>query len=314
MRKRRFSSDDSLDMLLDALCNVFGGIILVACLLALLGGGEPEGAVKADESPAGLAVLQATERRLKAAEEELRGLKDLHRKLSKDDDGEAARLAAERDALRQTQERLRAELAAKDTPAEKTGGAASTEDVEKLRKEVRDLEKLIADARAKKLAAELTEKDLLARLEQLKKLLKENADKNTEYVRFPKEKDSGRPFATMILKFGCMYPLTAADGQPFPGVRRKPVPGREKEEAFSATPVPSAGWRLPDDRAAIREYFAAAKRSGCFSAVHLFPDSFEMFRALRPYFAEAGVEFGFEILPQHYLLIFSTTGTKLKEL
>ena len=37
MRRRLSgSSDDSLELLLDTLCNVFGGIVLIACLLAII--------------------------------------------------------------------------------------------------------------------------------------------------------------------------------------------------------------------------------------------------------------------------------------
>jgi hypothetical protein len=36
MRRQRQTSQDSLELLLDTLCNVFGGIILITCLLALM--------------------------------------------------------------------------------------------------------------------------------------------------------------------------------------------------------------------------------------------------------------------------------------
>lgn len=310
MRKLRFHADDSLDMLLDTLCNVFGSIILISCLLALIGNAGPAADSNAGASPAAMAARKSAERRLKAAEEELRGLKDLHLKLSKDDDGELAKLVAERDALRQTRERLRA---GQTTPADKPGAPESAEDIEKLRQEIRELEKRIAEAGVKKHTAELSEKELLARLEQLKELLKEHEGKNIEYVRFPKEQEVSRETVVMILKHGEVYPMYTNEGRDFPGLLRTPLEDDE-DDAFKATPVPSAGWRLSRDVAALRECFAQAKRSGRYAAVHLYPDSFELFRALRPYFAEAGLDFGFQILPQHYVLVFSSKGDKLKKL
>jgi hypothetical protein len=72
--KRRLQSaseSDSLELLLDTLCNVFGGIVLIACLLAIL----PRQEMSSPLMPSESASAEMLERRLIAAREETIRLK-----------------------------------------------------------------------------------------------------------------------------------------------------------------------------------------------------------------------------------------------
>ena len=71
MRKLRPNSEESLDLLLDTLCNMFGGIILISCLLALLTGQKNT----APGNPAEISGAQGRllAERIEAAKSELAG-------------------------------------------------------------------------------------------------------------------------------------------------------------------------------------------------------------------------------------------------
>lgn len=313
MRKLRPHAADSLDMLLDTLCNVFGSIILISCLLALITNTGPTGDSPTDGGGLPLASRETVERRLTAAEETLRGLKELQLKRGQDADGPLAGLVAERDELRRTQERLRADRATAAAPTARPPAGASVEEVEKLRDKVREAEKSATAAGIQKNAAELTEKELLARLEKLKRLLKEQEEgRHVEYVRFPKERDTSKEPFNLILKHGEIFPTHDRDGRPFPGLNRKNIEG--EEDAYSVEPRPSEGWRPGRDLMVLRQLLAAGKRNGHYASIHVYPDSFEVMRALRPLLQEAGLEFGMQILPQHYIMVFSPKGSALKPL
>ena len=67
-RRRALAPADSLDLLLDTMCNTFGGIILIALLVALMPQKQPDG-----EAPSPSLTLY--EQRIAFAEAELAALK-----------------------------------------------------------------------------------------------------------------------------------------------------------------------------------------------------------------------------------------------
>jgi len=74
MKKRRIRGPgDSLDLLLDTICNSFGGIIFIACLVAILARDTPP----ARGSAMAAADAEMLERRIRVAEDDLRQLESL---------------------------------------------------------------------------------------------------------------------------------------------------------------------------------------------------------------------------------------------
>lgn len=309
MRKLRNEAGESLDMLLDALCNVFGSLILISCLLVLMTNGPAatEGGAlvtNADEQT-------LLERRLQAAEQELKGLKKLKLKQATGSDAILAALAAELEALRKTQERLRADKSAVAEADAKPATGDPTAEIDRLRREIRALEEKIANAEVMESAGDATEKDLQNRIARIKDQLKNTVPTAEEQVRFPKEKNITKTPVNMILKYGEIFPLTGMDGQPFPGITREQ---KEGEEGFAARPNQSSGWRPVRNLTQLREVLAAARREGWYMSLYVYPDSFEVFRALREQILETGVDYGFEVLPEHYTMTFGPKGTSPKPL
>ena len=81
MRKPRFNNSDSTGLLLDTVCNVFGGIILIAILVALLAQ-ETESQIPSESINS--AKVQLLERKLDRKMAEVATLKERRSKLEQD--------------------------------------------------------------------------------------------------------------------------------------------------------------------------------------------------------------------------------------
>ena len=169
MRKLRPNSEESLDLLLDTLCNVFGGIILISCLLALLTQ-HTNNIAKSDADASGLKGRLLAERH-EAATNELAALKQLADKLAASGQGEVLKLADERDQLRATQERLRRQ--ASMSPVDDNSTKDPVGEVTVLRSKVNALDLQIADAKARRQAATSKEQDLAARTQRVRSQINE---------------------------------------------------------------------------------------------------------------------------------------------
>ena len=300
MRRLRQNPEESLDLLLDTLCNVFGGIILISCLLAL---------ITHKQSPADPAAGANAEikgrlltERLDAAKQELKGLQTVLEKHKAAGDEDMQKLLVEREQLRATQKSLR-EGAAAD-PVDDGSKNDPTGTIVKLRGEIKALEMKLADAKARNQAAEAKQHDLAARMQQLKSQADENDSKQVEHVRFPKERHTSKLNANIVLKFGEIFPLYDAEGKDFAGVVHDPP----NSDRFKATPQQSHGWKLPEKRKQIMEVLAEYKRDGRYLALYIYPDSFQTFRALKELIHASDLEYGFDLLPEYYILQFVPDG------
>lgn len=301
MRKLRPKSEESLDLLLDTLCNVFGGIILISCLLALLTSNRPV-CPKNDSSDSVVSGRFLADR-LEAATKELAGLQAILDKIKAQGNEDIQKLLVERDQLRATQNRLR--QAAAEEHVDDRSNNDPVGDLTKLRSEVKALDLKIIDGKARTQAAAAKERDLASKLERLKTQIDETEAKRVEYVRFPREHTVAKTGFSIILKYGEVFPVYLADGGAFEGVTRVPL----KAETFTAIPKKAEGWDLVKDRTAILETLASCKRGGVYIAIYVYPDSFETFRSLKELILSSGLEYGFDIWPEHYKSRFGPNGS-----
>ena len=301
MRKLRPSTNESLDLLLDTLCNMFGGIILISCLLALLTHHNTPPPGDPTETTATQGRLLAE--RLDAARTELAGLKKLSKKMKDTGEDKLQALIQERDELRATQERLRKLQATQMTSADGTSKDPAG-DIAELRAQVKALDMRAADAKARKEAALKKGRDLAAKIQSIRSQISDNNAKQTEHVRFPKEREITKSPMNVLLKYGALYPLMDASGDKFPGLTRV----EKADEAFDAIPKKSEGIAMTDI-AAVRRLLASFQRWGGYVSLNVYPDSYETFRALKELILESGLDYGFDVIPEHFIITFSPKGT-----
>ncbi len=301
MRKLRPSTNESLDLLLDTLCNMFGGIILISCLLALLTHHNTPAPGDPTETSTTHGRLLAE--RLDAARTELAGLKKLSKKMKDTGQDRLQALIQERDELRATQDRLRNLQATKLTSADGSSKDPAG-DIAELRAEVKALDMRAADAKARKEAAQKKGRDLAAKVQSIRSQLAANDARQTEHVRFPKEREITKAPINVLLKYGALFPLLDASGDKFPGLTRVD----KGDEKFDAIPRKSEGISMTDT-AAVRRLLASFKRWGGYVSLNVYPDSFETFRTLKELILETGLDYGFDVYPEHYIITFSPKGT-----
>lgn len=301
MRKLRANKDESLDLLLDTLCNVFGGIILISCLLSLLT--QHHSPAPAAPSSITNAQGQLLAERLLAAQNELAGLLKLTAENQAAGQNPLQVLIQERNELQAALDRMRM-LQPSDTNSDTSLPKERVGDLTELRAEVRALEQKIADAKARKQAADEKGRDLAGELQSIRSKTAAEDEKRVEHVRFPKERSISKAPQNILLKYGALYPLQDASGQNYPGITRVP----KKDDAFEAIPKQFEGIPITDI-ATIRRLLASYQHWGGYVSLCVYPDSFETFRTLKALILEARLEYGFEVFPEHYIITFSPRGT-----
>lgn len=307
--KRRLHSNnqDSLDLLLDTLCNVFGGIILIACLLAMLSRPKPE------KQPANEVVDHESgillEKKIEQARAELDGLQKLRAQLQSDDDPSTRPLITELQALKKTAEQKRQERAKQDefaaAEAEQIIRDAGKE-MARLREQEQALEKKLGimnkdteAARQKHAAIQKKLADLQLELESVDQL-------KIEKLRLPRERQIDKSPAPIIVRHGQVFPLFDAIGKPAPGINHVSSP----DGSFTAVPEGGQGLMPLRDAAHLREFLPALVSKNRYLTIYVYPDSYTTFRELKKIIFELGLEYGLDLCTEHRVLIFNASGAK----
>ena len=301
MRKLNQPSGDSLELLLDTLCNVFGGIILVACLLALLAREQNGPPVPILTGSEGLLL----ERRIEAAQDEVRGLKELITKLTDAGAGERQELAAERDQLRKTLETLRDEKSERLRVAGELEANDPISVLVQLRAKVKQAQQRIADAEARGEAGQAKEKALLARLQDLTAETREVQEGQVQLLRFPKEKQPTKTAFYIILSRDQVFPLRDANDSVFSGLQHDVLP----DDDFRVKPKIGMGFSPASDAGEVRGILERCRRNGSYVTLMVYADSFEAFRTTKDMIMAAGLDYGLKVVPEGRELTFGTGGT-----
>jgi hypothetical protein len=280
MKRRRFRGQaDSLDLLLDTICNAFGGIIFIACFVTLLVRDADTGPTPAMEE----ATVAMLERGIANGEADLRDLKKV---IAAQDEQRGPR-----DALTKEWEELKgrvgvlradAEKISTEVPPDPTGELQrilnatlpQRAEFEKLNETVAGQEKVLAELQGR--AAGTT------------KGMNAAKNKSRQNVRLPRERDTNKEQFSVILKFHSIFPVWSEKGekntaaiefvQLSPGEEIRPIDGR--------------GSLLPRDRTRLLSQLRSLAGEKTFVVVCLFPDSHETWRDYARLIQEAGLEYG----------------------
>ena len=299
MKRRTLAPADSLELLLDTMCNTFGGIILIALLVALLSNtGGP-----AKEAPPSRALY---EQRIALAEAELAALnKEAGSRANPDNAAPLAEVALAAKALAAARADAAAAAADATQQAEAiaaTSGAAWAVLAGELRALARrevELQNLIAATEAE--TARLREREAA-----LKAQAQRERDAQTVKLRFPKERARTRASLPVICQHGRVYPLRTADGaRDGLNINWRTV-GADSEES---TPVPERGVRLPADGNGWREILRGMGAENVYVAFYVYADSYDAFRAAKEIALEARFEFGIEVVRAGRKLIWGSSGS-----
>jgi hypothetical protein len=264
--------------------------------------------------PTHSAQKEMVERRIIAAEIEVRQLQDEIARVSESIDPELSELQARRDSLKKLQDSLEAGIkndAILELDYAKAKALLAKENKEALEERLADIQ--LQRSKIESLCNTTTDK--IRFLEIRSKNLSEeltNLDKGkVQAVRFPRERvTSASPFP-IIIRYNKIYPLLIGRHlHPNPAIQRIP----ETDESFNAKPIPGQGITLPKDELDLHVVLKAANAGKCYATLYLYPDSHAVFHDLRDAFNKTGIKYGLEFVGGDQELKFVPNGSSPPEL
>jgi len=274
-------------MLLDTMCDAFGGIILLAVLVVLLTSTERNRSAAAAETE------ESLQRRLVLAQMNLQDSEQLSASLqSRIDAGGWQRQVALLDSRKQLQEELdRARQAvANENKTLETANAADP--AERLKQ----IEAQLAVAEAQNLDAQNrldADQENIRRLQQRRTALEQQiAAKFKELerpLRLPKEYQTGKRVSYFIVRYGHVYPCRNAD------LSRNETDLTWKSRLDDEIAEPIRGKGIdPANGRDLQNYFDSQPKDEMYAVFCVFEDSFPAFIRARQLVAASGFAYGWE--------------------
>lgn len=289
MNLRRQRPSDSLDMLLDTMCNTFGGIILLAVLVTLLTSRE-----RHDHAASTSDTQEMLERRLSVAQADLQQALELQQSLQTRTNDSRWRIQVSLLAARQEiQNEIRAvrELAAES--AKELDLVAGADPAERMKA----LTAQLATAEAKRLAtqnsltaARENAERLATRLAGLEQQVANRVNESQRELRLPKEHETGKRVIYVIARYGRIYPCRNSDLSR----NETDIEWTSTISSEIAEPKRARGIDPASNVAWIRAYFRSLSGNSVYVAFCVFEDSFPAFIRAKQVAAENGLAYGWE--------------------
>ena len=308
-RKLHSNQQDSLDLLLDTLCNVFGGIIMIACLLAMLSRPRVSKEATNADNPIDHESGILMEKRIEMAQAELDGLEKLRAQLQSEDDPSLRPLITQLAALKKTAEKRRQEKAMQDeiaTIKAKEKVRDSGNEIARLRAQEQEMEKKLGIANRNAEAAAQMRQALEKKLADLQLELEDVSQLQIEKLRFPRERNINKTASPIIIQFGQVFPLYDSAGNPNPRVTQV----RSVNGTFTAFAKKGEGLSPKNDAASLRDILKQLGRGNRYLTLYVYPDSYATLRELKKLIYEVGVDYGMNLREENSVLLFDPNGTK----
>jgi hypothetical protein len=290
MRRFRQKQADSLELLLDTICNAFGGIVLITILITLL----TRDAERSREARDGNLDRELIERQIASLEsdiDEARKFIERHGQEVSVDPALAAQLGeAKRNFQTAKGKNEEAWTAWKGGAAKAAGEDPETNQA--LGEKV-SLQSKLAQAATEHEALDQKRQRLEDRFAALSAERKGIIADKAEALRLPKEGSEGHDVTYFILRYNKVFPVFVLSGSSW--VRNKDYfDWRDEDDGFEISPKSGSGIPVRSLRPALSETIQRMKLEGSYAAIILAPDSVEAFRSLKNELLSAGVKFGWK--------------------
>jgi len=279
---------DSLELLLDTVCSMFGAILLIAILVALMAQTTRE---DTSGQRAGAEIIQ---RKIATAAADLTETRRLIAQTGMPASATAAELAAEKRQLIATLAEARAEgerVQAQLQDHIKRQTVDHSGEWKQLMADQRDLASQQAELENEIKTQDQNTARLNSRAADIIRAIKAEKESRVVSLRFPREHRSGKHFVSIVCKFGKIYPLMDGDGKK----NQTSVVWSEKGSAELAQPVEALGWTLPENKSALDDFLNKINQSEFYIVFFVYPDSLDTYHALRDAVTAAHLDFGLEL-------------------
>ena len=290
-------------MLLDTMCNTFGGIILIAILVALLARQSTVSPLAAAHE----AKSEMIERRIATAMADLTSAQELHASLA-DQPGTSLSLS-ERQKLKDTLSTMKAESS---SLAETTKGQVQSkamdpgQEAKAIQAQLASAAKESTDLNNTVLSQDQNSERLRSRLDELSKLIQNEHDARIVKLRFPKERAKIKASFSIICKYGRIYPVENMSA----GRNTATIAWEKKRNgSHISRPIEGLGLKPDSDAASIAALLKSVPSSDYYISFFVYPDSIEAFRKTRDQAVEANLEFGLELEQPDEVLSWGADGS-----
>lgn len=294
MRRFRQKQADSLELLLDTICNAFGGIVLITILITLL----TRDAERSREARDGNLDRELIERQIASLEsdiDEARKFIERHGQEVSVDPALAAQLGeAKRNFQTAKGKNEEAWTAWKGGAAKAAGEDPETNQA--LGEKV-SLQSKLAQAATEHEALDQKRQRLEDRFAALSAERKGIIADKAEALRLPKEGSSSSVPTYFILRFDKIFPVHIASGSRWVE-NRDCFDWQADGDDILLTPVEAKGLSPESLEQSIAASVALTKSEGSYAALLVAPDSAKAYRQLKKILVSAGVQFGWRVRDQ----------------
>jgi hypothetical protein len=303
MNLRRKKPHDSLYMLLDTMCNAFGGIILLAVLVVLLTSKEKSLSATSSDS------RELLQRRVALAQTNLQQSLQLAASLgAKAGDDRWKRqvtLLSTRKQLQETLQQTRDAVARSGKEVESAGAADPSERLKLLNAELSAAQRSKLEFQNGLAAAEENNTRLKQRLAGMERQVAAKLNDLQRPLRLPKEHETAKRVVYIIARYGRVYPCRNADLSR----NETDIKWTTKLDGQTAEPIRGRGLDPVANARGLETYFSDQSKETVYLAFCVFQDSFPAFIRARQLAVASGVAYGWEpFLEADGPVVFSENG------
>jgi len=289
MNLRRKTPSDSLYLLLDTLCNAFGGIILLAVLVVLLTSKEKSQSTSSADSQ------EMLQRRLALAETNLQQAiqlaVSLKSKAVDDRWKQQLTLVATRKDLLAAIQQARETVDRNSKDLDSASAADPAERLKFLNVELATAQAHELEVKNSLAAAEENIKRLKQRLTDMEAQVAAKLDELQKLLRLPKEHETGKRVVWLIARYGRIYPCRNAD-----------LSRNETDISWTtglddeiAEPIPGRGIDPVHYPSQMSNYFGLQADEDVYFAFNVFEDSFPAFIQAKELAVKNGLSYGLDL-------------------
>jgi hypothetical protein len=283
MNLRHKRPPDSLFMLLDTICDTFGGILLLAVLVTLLTSQENQKSAGAPSEDADF-----IKRRLEIAQTNLREALDLSARLeAKAGDGrwkQQINLMATRKDLEEQLQQVATTITQKQRDIQAAAATDPSERAKYLNQRMAEAALRQADAENRLAAAKQDLQRLKQRQADLGRQIAIKTQDTERLLRLPREHETAKEVVYIIARYGMIYPCRNSD------LSRNETTIDWGINGNTADPMPGKG--IPP--AATATYFAELSHNDVYVVFCAYEDSFPAFMQARQAAVGRGLSYGWE--------------------
>lgn len=305
MSLRHTKPPDSLELLLDTMCNLFGGIVLLAVLVTLLA--KQEKGAQVDANVDSRAMLQRRIARVEAEQDDLRRQQDeLEAQIAADPAKERLHMVSERKRLQRQLDLLREQAIAGQAQATNAPSSDPAERLRQLEAEKKAIELQRGRLENSRATIEEAQRQMLQREKDLQRQLAETSAKQVQALRLPQERETGKRAFWILVKHGQLYPLLKDSG-----VQNDESISWTQVGTDSSLPTPLAGRGVDPAKSptAFRRIIQSIPE-GKYVAFIVWEDSFGAFNAAKQLTVATKREYGWDPHKQDEKVTFGPRGSR----